>query len=304
MTLFSLLLVLLSSPAAAADCVAVAGESVHASDIAARLPAFAGLDPDTVLLAAPVAGGRRVLTPADIARLMARAGIAASVGAAPGGPVCLVREAHLLTGEEILASMRNALPADAEVELVEFSRYGVPRGSMHFDRNGITAAPRSALVHQPALWRGVIKSERGRTTPIWARVRLFQNAEVLVVKRDLAPGAVIEPQDLALERQRIPGLAGHRGEQAGQFEGRTPRRLIRSGERITLALTVPAPEVRLGQQVQVEVRQGGVRLALAARAESAGRTGGRVWLRASSNGKRFPARVTGPGQVEIERSEP
>ncbi len=294
MPLFSFFL---PAMAAATACLPVTGENVTASDLAAAVPALVTLEPGTILFPAPVPGVRRVLTASDLRRLSARFPEASAV--TEPATICLERETHTLNESELLQALKEALPLETEIELVESSRYGVPRGRLSFDRRGIPPTT-AALAGRPVLWRGTVVGATGRTTPVWVRVRLFHSAEAVVARRDLAPGVVLEASDLVVESRRTPGLAS-KSANIAELERRTPRRPIRAGEIVTLHATVPAPDVHNGQQVQVEVRQGAVKLTLPARAEGSGRTGSRVWLRALEGGKRFPARVLGPGQAEVEQ---
>jgi hypothetical protein len=59
--------------------------------------------------------------------------------------------------------------------------------------------------------------------------------------------------------------------------------------------------VERGDAVRVEVRSGGVLLAFAASAESAGRVGEPVIVRNPQNGRRFQARVDGKGKVSVQK---
>jgi hypothetical protein len=62
-----------------------------------------------------------------------------------------------------------------------------------------------------------------------------------------------------------------------------------------------AGRVERGETVRVEVRSGGVLLAFDASAETSGRTGDPVIVKNPQNGKRFQARVEGPGKVSIKK---
>jgi flagella basal body P-ring formation protein FlgA len=82
-----------------------------------------------------------------------------------------------------------------------------------------------------------------------------------------------------------------------EVTGRIPRRSLARGMPVPRAQLGEALEVARGQSVRVEVRQGATRLEMEGLAEAAGRRGERVVVKNLSSGRRFSARVAGPGLV-------
>lgn len=278
----------------AESCLPVRGDKVLAGEIAPGLPVFGSLAGDEPVLPAPAAGVRRVLSPSEIRILAGKHGLEPD---GPAASICLIRQTRTLEPAEIAAALEKTVAGAAEITLLDFSRYGVPLGQVLFERNGIAAA--GAPQGRAVLWRGVVRTAEGRTVPIWARVTITHIAAVVVALHDVARGAVLLPADVTVEQRRRPGLAG-KPVAAEQLLSRMTRRLIRAGEIIVPALTEPVPEIRAGQHVRVEVREGPVQLGLEALAERPARTGEMIWLKAEPGGRRFAARVTGPGQAEVE----
>ena len=91
--------------------------------------------------------------------------------------------------------------------------------------------------------------------------------------------------------RRLPGLA--------DVVGATPRRAVAAGEPLTAAVLTLPPVVRSGEQVDVNVRIGGVQVAGRGVASGSGHVGDVI--RVVNAGSRTPrkARITGPGSVEI-----
>jgi hypothetical protein len=74
----------------------------------------------------------------------------------------------------------------------------------------------------------------------------------------------------------------------------------RTGSLFTQAAAA-AREVERGDPVRVQVRSGGVLLAFDALAESPGAAGEAVLVRRAADGRRFRARIEGPGKVVIQK---
>jgi flagella basal body P-ring formation protein FlgA len=84
-----------------------------------------------------------------------------------------------------------------------------------------------------------------------------------------------------------------------ELVGKCPRRLIKAGAEVVPSTLVEERPVARGQKVQVQVESGATRLTLEGRAQSAGEVGGTVSVRNPQNGRLFPARVSGKGQVVV-----
>ena len=213
--------------------------------------------------------------------------------------VCVEREMQSLTREALEAAMRVALGhPEATVEILEWSRYRVPRGPIEFARSGLSAPPPGALSHA-VLWRGFVRYAAGRRFALWARVRIAVPVDRVVAVKTLAAGKIIQAADVAVERgDSFPGtaVAAHA---LDQVAGHVPRRVIPAGSAVFIAILDVPPEVASGDAVLVEVLSGLTKVKLEGRAQGPGHRGDLIPVRNPATGKTFRARVEGPGKVTL-----
>jgi hypothetical protein len=88
--------------------------------------------------------------------------------------VCFVRKTALLTAGQIRPVIEQALragrPAGSStprVEILDFSRYPVPEGTLEFPRGALAAS---------GLWHGRVVTEEGRSAPVWVRIKAIDAA--------------------------------------------------------------------------------------------------------------------------------
>jgi flagella basal body P-ring formation protein FlgA len=314
--------------ALAATCIAIEGDRIRAADLAAAVPAFAALAPEETLGYAPAPGSRRMLSARELGRIAGRYGIA--LPAAPG--LCVERAMERLTEERVLAALRTATGnPEARIELVEFSRYPVPRGDLEFTRAGYAAvgqglalrqprkppsgaespaqperlphksdSSRGAVSALPVVWRGKLKYAGNRSVPVWARVRIAVSGTRLVAAEDLPAGRPIQASQLRMEAAELPLFSNPGLLSAEEAAGRAPRRTIRAGAPVPADILEAPHEIERGEMVSVEVTSGAAQLSLKAKAETAGRKGDLVMLRNPDSGRRFQGRVEGQGKVTID----
>jgi flagella basal body P-ring formation protein FlgA len=276
-----------------ASCATISGEHIEARDLTPVEPAFSGIAPGTVLGYSPVPGARRIFRAAELARLSQQYGFALD---APHD-VCVERDMQSLTREALEAAMRVALEGpQATIEILEWSRYPVPRGPIEFARSGLRAPPRGAETHA-VLWRGFVRYAAGRRFAMWARVRISVSVDRVVAVKTLTAGKIIQAADVTVETvDGFPGAipAAHA---LDEVAGQIPRRAIPAGSPVFPAILDAPAEVARGDQVVVEVLSGRAKLKLEARAESQGRRGDLIPVRNPATGKTFRARVAGPGKL-------
>src|SRR5437879_4336875 len=124
-------------------CQAIDGDRILGKDLAAAEAALSALDPDLEMGAAPLAGARRVVQAEELARWARQHGVTISSALSP---ICFERVTEPLTAEALLPALRQALAMDAaEIEILDYSHSGVPRGTLEFTRAGLSPA---------GLWRG------------------------------------------------------------------------------------------------------------------------------------------------------
>jgi len=278
---------------ALAGCIAVEGEKILARDLAAADAAFSNLPAEVDFGYAPVPGARRFLSAAELKRKSAPH----ELSLAPEAAVCVVRPVEPLTEQRLVAAMRASLTAEpARIEVLDFSRFPVPKGELEFPLVGLTRPPESEP-RRPVIWRGRVRYGEGRYFPVWARVRVLVTARRLVARRDLAPRRSIEAGDVELvEVEAPPGGPPAIGPE--QVIGKIPRRTIRAGSAVLPHLLETPREVSRGEKVLVRASSGAALIETVGLAETGGSLGETILVKNASTGKRFRARVTGKAEVE------
>jgi flagella basal body P-ring formation protein FlgA len=296
MILAALMLAIPPAPA----CVQVSGERLLAGELAAAAPALSSLPPETDLGYAPAPGARRLVSAAELARVLERHGVR---GEAPAG-LCVERRTQKLTRESVEAALRAALrsaaaPGAPEVrlEVLDFSRYPAPPGELEFARAGLPAPPRPGV---PVVWRGHVRYGNHRSLPVWARVRLAVAGDGMIAAESLSAGKPIEEHQVRRRGLEWFPFSEAPAREMGEVVGRIPRRAIPAGAPIRSSELEPAHEVERGESVTVEVLSGAAQLRFQARAESSGSAGDAVLLRNPSNGRTFSGRVEGAGKVTVD----
>jgi flagella basal body P-ring formation protein FlgA len=271
-------------------CNIIDGDRILGKDLAGASTLFAALDPKVEIGAAPVAGVQRVLRPEELVRLARQNGIQLME---PASAVCFERATTPLTAEQILPILRQGLGTlDAEIEILDFSRIGVPQGTLEF--------PKSSLMPN-GMWRGRVLYDQGHSMPIWAKVRISVQRTWVETTDNLAMGKAIEPSQLIVKTgPRFPF------EPALMLSletvvGRRAARTLPSGTPITAAMLTIAHDIERGDMVAVEVRVGAATLAFEAKAEGSGRTGESIIIKNPDNGKAFLAKIQDKGHVLVER---
>jgi flagella basal body P-ring formation protein FlgA len=273
-----------------AACLPVAGDRILASDLAAAVPAFSSLAADTTIAYAPAPGARRVFTAAELARI-ARAN---RVTLADPADVCFELPLRAMTAEETLESMRHALPADAELNIVELPKANIPAGRIEFPLSGLEPPSRGSRI-----WRGSIRYGETLRMSVWARVTVMKKSVVVVAGKELPMNMPIDPASLRLETVSVPLDLERVATRIEDVLGHVPTRQIRTGEAMPLAILSLPPAVHRGDAITVEVRSGAARLRFDAIAEAAARAGDMVELRNPDSGRTFRARVEQAGHAVI-----
>jgi len=131
-----------------------------------------------------------------------------------------------------------------------------------------------------------------------AQVRIFR--PVVVLKNPLKRDSLIGADDIALIEHDI-GLLG-RGylTDPAQAIGKKLTRPAQADQVLTPAQLRLAESVKRGDQVVIAARSGGISVRMQGEALSAGSLGQQISVRNLSSQRVVRARVTGPGQVEVE----
>jgi len=147
----------------AGTCALVQQDPITARDVAAIEPAFAALPADTPVVPAPIPGARRVMRTVELSALARNHGF----DAAPAEDICFEWPMEALDRERMLQAMHDAaFDPGTSFEVLETSRYPVPRGRIEFRRDELGTG------RGPVMWRGNVIYGGGRRFSIWARVQV------------------------------------------------------------------------------------------------------------------------------------
>lgn len=289
-----LILALLTVTTLEAGCLPAGGDWISAGEMAQANPAFAALAPGTRLGASPSVGARRVFHSEELRRLARVHHLAA--GALR--EVCFAWPAAVPDPLQLAAAMARVLRCEASaIEVVEQSRFPLPPGEFEFDRRKLTPQPGSE--GQILLWRGSLRYGGNRRSPVWARVRIVLPAMRVRALTPIAPGQPIGEAQVELEHMPDAFFGGDWAGALDEVVGRVSRVRVEKGALIHLNMLAIPPDVAAGEKVEVEVRNGRLRVRAEARAERSGRVGEVVPLTNLSSGTRMAARIEAKGKVSV-----
>lgn len=275
-------------------CIPVAGDRILAADLAPFAEPFRRLDGNTVIAYAPLPGLERRLAKREL-----RAAI--GVGSEAGLPdsLCVVRAASRPLEGEIADAMRGSLPPDVRLEILRAPSRPLPAGRLEFPLSGLQQTAVSGRYR----WKGkVVPHGGGRSVPVAVEVRLLLRRPVLVARRRVEAGAELTEETLAVEERDVGLPALPAAQVPTSFSGWRARRAIESGQPVSSRDLIPPVAARAGQTVTLIAEGNSARVAVAARALTAGRVGDRVLVQSGWNGKRIEARLVGPGRAVAERT--
>ncbi len=281
---------LLAAVAPIFACQVVDNDRIFAKDVAAANAAFSALDPGLEISAAPLAGVERVVRPEELVRLAKEHGMSLP---APASAICFERATEPLTPEKLLPVLRQALGIDsARIEIVDFSRFGVPRGTFEFPRTGLMPS---------GLWRGRLVYDQSRSMPVWVKARITVERTWVEASEPLVVGKAIAPSQLTAHTgPRFP-FDTALIESMDVVVGRRPVRTLAAGTPIGPAMLAIAHDVERGDHVAVEVTVGSAVLDFDATAESSGRRGELIMVKNPENGRYFQAKIQDKGHVLVEK---
>jgi flagella basal body P-ring formation protein FlgA len=278
---------------ALAGCLAVSAgsDSILAGDLAPAIPVFAAVAPDTEIALAPAPGVARVFTPPELERLALRWGLPET----PWTEICVERPVTAPDPAKFLLAMRKELPA-ARIGILDYSRHPQPEGEIEFPLRGLQAGAAGAM------WMGYVHYGSNRRFTIWARVKVLVTVERVLAAGDLRTGQAITADQVTAEAREEFPATGPFATSLDQVVGQWPRLAIRAGSAIRLDQIELPREVARGDTVQVEVRNGGVRMQVEAQAEASGALHETIAVLNTTSKRRFLARVEGKGKVSVDAS--
>jgi flagella basal body P-ring formation protein FlgA len=216
--------------------------------------------------------------------------------------VCVERAVRPISREQMKSALVAALgPADAELELVEFSEQPAPPGRLEFRRAGLNKPPRQAP-DAPVLWRGRLIYDGQRSVMVWARVKISVDRAVLVASEDIAMGAVLGTGQIQEVHERQfpfvePSLASR-----DDIIGKIARRVIPAGQKFAASALGEPTDISKGDTVHVRVVDGLATLSLDAVAQSSGKKGESILVHNPTTGKNFRAVVDEKGRATVRSS--
>ncbi len=275
-----------------ADCHALDSESVLARDLAPLVPGFDRLPPDSLAGYIESSGMPRIFRGADLENIAKNRGVELH-GLAD---VCLERRTLVVPPALIEAAMRKTLGevAGLKIEILSAAQQAVPTGEVVFPRSGVQLP-----VAPEVTWRGLVRSGKGATYPVWARARITATLNRVTAATDLRAGAIIEPNQLHVEAAEESPFEDAMVRSAEEAVGLVAKGTIPKGYAIRKSQVAPPMDVARGDVVRVEVYAGNAHLSMEARAETSGMKGATITVRNLSSGRDFQAQVTGKGRVTV-----
>jgi flagella basal body P-ring formation protein FlgA len=278
---------------AVAECLPATGNRIVGRDLALADKRFAALPATLTVGFAPTPGARRVFDVPELQKL-ARGNAIPAEGLTG---ICFELAIHSLNAEDAVIAMRQALPSDVTLKIVELPVLKVPTGKVEFPLPGLE--PPLESNHGVQLWRGDVIYAETRHISIWARVEVMAQYQAVVATKDLPAGAVIDAGSLRVETGTGPLEREKSASRVEDVRGRIVKHAVKAGAPIPLAILAEPPDVHRGDAVSVEVRSGPAHLQFEAIAETSARDGELVELRNPLNGKVFKARLNPDGRAVI-----
>ena len=280
-------------------CRLVEGDRIFAKDLAAAVPEFRAVAPETLLAPAPIPGSQRSFHATELQNLARRYSI--TLASAP--EVCFEWAMQPLDRALALQAMREALNSqslnsdDAQIEIADMITAKVPPGKLEFPLSRL-GAPTAQDSHSPVLWRGDLIYGDNHRFAVWARVTISTPCQKVLASATLRAGQPIDPQQLRV----VSGTCFSGSKDTLSIDraaGRIPLRTVSSGSELQAANLVEAFDVTRGETVRVEVLSGGAKLVLNVKALTDGRNGDAIQVRNPDSNRTFQARVTGKGTAVV-----
>lgn len=280
--------------AVVSPCLPVHGEWITAGDLSQALPVFAQLPPATEVGRSPAPGAQRVFRRLELNRLLRLFSLHGELASEP----CFAWPLQPLPTEPLIAAMSRTLSVESSaIELKDYSRFPVPPGELLFPRASLSTVPGT----QDALlfWKGFVVYSKDRRLPIWAKIRVHAPAPRIVAKTELLPNVPITADQVEATVSTQPVGDTRYATSIDEVVGRVPRARIEPGAAIQGSQLTAAPDVRAGDSVQLEVRNGALSIRTSAKAERSGRSGEIIPLINPVSGARFAGRVEGPSKASV-----
>lgn len=280
-----------------AACITVDQPQLLARDLAKADPAFATLDPNLVFSYAPSPGKQRFVPATELDKWAADHGL----GNVQSSSACFERAAAELRSDDVAAAIKRTLGSDIEglqVAIVDLCPCRVPLGQLQFPWSGASAPP-PGHPEVPVLWRGQMVAADGTSYPVWARLRVIASVHIVRAASSLRQHQTLTEHDLEEAVVQDSPLRFRKPASVLAFAGKVMTVSISRGAILAPEFVRNPDDIERGSLVAVDVVNGAARIALQARAETAGNTGQIVTLINPAGAARFHASVMGPGRAQI-----
>ncbi|HYP13528.1 MAG TPA: flagellar basal body P-ring formation chaperone FlgA [Bryobacteraceae bacterium] len=264
---------------------------IYARDLAELDERFAKLPPDRFLGYAPAPGYQRSFSAGELGLMVGPD----DRQLRPIPDVCFEWSMTSLEPSSVLASMKDAMGQDADIRVVEVSRYPVPTGPLVFSVAGLQRSGSG-----PRLWRGYVQYGGSEKFQIWAKVELKVLGKRLMATRSIAAGTTITAEHFQLEEGHFSPEALDLVSTPEEVVGKVTRLAISQGHPIRATQLQSAPDIKRGDSVTVRVQSGMANITLQALAMMSGSRGQKIRFRNESSGKVFQARVQDRGLAVID----
>ena len=155
---------------------------------------------------------------------------------------------------------------------------------------------------QQTLWAEFLDQGK-RIAKIPVSVRLERKSTVVRATAKIKRKEVIGTEMLQTDEQFVDSKWPLIVKNTDQINGQVAKRVIRTGELLTLDLFEKAPVVRSGDQLTLQIRQGAVMITTDCIAKSDGRTGDHINVVTDFATKPIRALIKEPGMVVIEKEK-
>jgi flagella basal body P-ring formation protein FlgA len=280
-------------------CHPVEGDRILARNLAAALPEFAAAPPEALVGQSSLPGAQRIFHASELRLLAHRFGIVLPTP----DDICFEWAMQPLDRALMTAAMQESLHiADAKIEISDLISGRAPVGRIEFPIAEL-GTPSPTGPSEPVHWRGAIVYGDSHRFAIWAKVNISAPCQKLVAAETLKAGQPIVARQVRTNTASCFPV-GAKELALEQITGMTPIRTIAARAELRLDLLTPPNDINRGDEVQVEVRSGGARLMLTARALTAGRSGNIISVRNPENNSTFQARITGKGTALVDTGNP
>ncbi len=276
-------------------CTLVEGDRILGSDLARADALYRALPPDLIAAFSPMVGSQRLLDAKHLTSLLR----AQNVALPEVTPLCFERPTDLLSEPRLQAALARVLGGEARIEILDFSKYPIPKGELTFSLNELPRAP-VGTGETAVTWRGHVKADARSTAMVWVKARISRLEGWVEAVEPIQVQQTVEAGQVALRSGWRYPFTTSPVRELESVVGQRALRSISPGQTVLPPMLARPNDVERGDLVSVEVASGAVSLRFAGTAESAGKRDDTVVIWVKDMGKRWHARVQDKGKVRID----